>query len=215
MMIQIVRFTDPMGVPRLRLRGTKNEILRRVVGGLAWPRGSEPGAVVALGEYEHKNPEWGLRDVLVLAHVEKKDLVALFTAARTIRDTCLAGEWVGDITHPFMARLDDFEDGLRERKQPPLSMDKAPLVGESGRFSAYADMLRSRVVGSKTIKFGEHFQDLARASQAITPQEELSKQPEHFPGPCALFYALAELDMNQPVTFRPQRKRTGDPVSGY
>jgi hypothetical protein len=216
MILPVERYNDPLAGPRLRLRGTRDEaILRRVVAGLAWPRGSDPGAVVALGEYQHKNPEWGLHPVLVLAHAEQSDLLALFLAARTIRDTCLVVDWVGDTTHPFMARLDDFDDGLRQRKQPRLAMDKAPLVGESGRFQGYADMLRARVAATKTMTFGPHFQDLARALQAISPQDELSKQPEHYPGPCALFYALAEIDMNQPVAMRPRKKKTGDPKAGY
>ena len=216
-MIPVHRFLDPLAGWRLRLQDApKGEgVLRRVVAGLAWPRGTKPGAVVALGERLHPLPRLAIHEVLILAHVEHADPAALFLAARTIGDACLVLEFVGDTASPFMARLEQFDDGLRRRKRPIIGMEKAPLVGQAGRFSGYADLLRARVAATKTMSFGPQFQDLARAVMAITPEEELRAQPEHHPGPCALFYALAEIDLNQPVLHRQSKLRRGDRRAGY
>lgn len=214
-MIPVERFYEPLQGHRLRLPG-EGVLLRRVVGGIAWPHGPDPGAIVVLGEDMHPHPEYGVRVARVLAHEESRDLQALFSLAKRATDVCHVGLWVANLAHPLVHRIEDFDDGLRRRRQPPLNPDHAPLAGEAGRFPAYADMLRARVAGTKTLIFGRQFQDLAREVQAIAPEDEMRAQPEQYPGPCALFYALAEVEMRPPLERRAARRpRTGDPVAGY
>jgi len=171
---------------------------RRIVAGLALP-GVQPGSISVVAEEFKKDSTLQVRIYRLLAEAEDADINALFNKAIDLRGYFEVQEFLGDCQNkPLMDILRLFNESLRARNIPGLTLYAAPFINEDRSFYYYANMVRAHLnQGRKTLYLGEGSK-IARCLQELPPEEILKAGPLDFPAIAALGYAVAYLDSWQP-----------------
>lgn len=184
---------------------------RRIVGGVAWPYGQIPGALVVLGEEREALPgDKQVHEVRVLAAVEESALQDLAPRAAKLRDGVHAHLWVLDLSGPHVAHWDAYDRELQAIRKPRLRTTTLPGVikREADRFRFYDSLLNERTATAKTIHFGAD-SPVVRQYGMVTDQHIQAGNMDEWPLVAACLFALAEIDLNQPRTGARGTQRRG------
>ena len=201
------------------LESRTGRLFRRMVGALAWPYGETEGCVMVLGEsHGNGNVYGGRHHVYVLDEERSINATALFDAMGIMQDQWLVRVWSTPITDNRVWMLDDWNDQRRRARLRRLSIaDPVGLAGKGeGQIPFYHTLVQRRTLDEKTLFLG----DRCSAAPDIDRMDEqdTNKKVIEYPGAAALFFALAEIDLNpMPESEQRQNKHRGpaDPLGGY
>lgn len=191
---------------------------RRVVGGFAWPFAVQPGCLLILGE--ERNPPCVVgerRHVHVLAEYRDRDVAALMDMGARLQEDWACRVWVTPCDDPRVILLDDYNDTLRRERRRLIRITEPRAWRADGArlIPFYLGILQQRIVSEKTLHFGT---DCTASDEArrLGHGNTTDKVVEH-PGAAALFFALAEIDVNPMPEWGGRGKHGGaaDPVGGY
>jgi len=212
-------YVEPMsGLPRLRDVETGLRF-SRVVAGLCWPKGTTPGAVVALAEDVAADPTDGYHTLRVVDYVAHADVEQLLEQGADIAPyvgkwagRSAVGVWVGNPWHPFKRHLKAFNARLTADGRARINLRPAPGVGAGGQLHAdLAPYLAARVVGRAALILGRR--DLI--AQVEDAGRDIRRPLEDFPAVAALFWAIAYCDERKSATVASATpERTGN-FAGY
>lgn len=218
--MKLEAYVEPVsGRTRIRDRETGMPFTR-VVAGLCWPKGTTPGAVVALAEDAAADPVDGYRTLRLVdyeAHADVERLLELAADAAPLvgewagRSAVMA--WVGNPFHPYAKRLRMFNERLTAQGRPRITLRPAPGVGAGGQLHAdLAPYLTARVVGRSALVLGR--QDLV--AQVEDAGRDIRRHIEDFPAVAALLWVIACCDVRKPALGRREtRSGSADTVAGY
>ncbi|BAH76006.1 hypothetical protein [Solidesulfovibrio magneticus] len=195
-------------------------VFSRVVAGLCWPKGTTPGAVVALAEELEADPLEGYRTLRLVDLIQEADVERLLGLAAEAAP--LAGKWagrsavsawVGDPQHVYAKRLRFLNERLRAEGRPPLRLRPAPGLGAGGQLHAdLAPYLTARIVGRSALVLGR--QELVAMIEDAG--KDIRRPIEDFPAVAALMWAIAHCDERKPALGRAQtRSGVADGRAGY
>ena len=170
---------------------------RRVVGGLAWPRDIRPGALVVLVEHAETMPGQDMRKVEIAAEFTDEDLDQLLRRASLWGDILSCRAWMTPVSAPEMRLAMDYNDSRRRLRLPQLDLAHPPSVNGSRDWVAYDRLMERRTRGVKTMFFGDASQ-VAREYKS-RQRSDLSKGLELYPLLAAFLWALASVDLDNPV----------------
>ena len=105
--------TDYPQAPRWRDPDDKGTLYRRITGGLAWPRGRAPGALVVLAEQADCLPAQDARLVRVVAEFTDGDPEQLLRRASHWAETLCCRAWMTPLRAPEMRLAQDYNDARR------------------------------------------------------------------------------------------------------
>ena len=195
---------------------------RRVAGGFAWPFAVQAGCLIILGEERRPPCAVGARrHVHVLAEYRDRDVAALMDMTARLQEDWACRVWVTPCDDPRIMLLDDYNDTLRrERRRLIRITEPQAWRGEGARLIPfYLGILQQRVVSEKTLHFGTYVGTgcTARDEARGLNHEDATARVSEYPGAAALFFALAEIDVNQMPEWGGRGKHGGaaDPVGGY
>jgi hypothetical protein len=163
----------------------------RIVGGLAWPFGKEPGFLVVVGEDFVKTPGIG-RSLYVLAEREGPYLDDLIRYWQELRGQYLADPWIGDPS--FKGNINFFHTA-GERDRQGFTLLEAPYFDDPHGLSSYFQLIRSLLKSTHKVLHFVEGSILPGYLQALPPEEMMKPAPEH-PPVAALGYAVAYLFFN-------------------
>ena len=219
--MKLEAYVDPIsGMSRLRERQSGLRFTR-VVAGLCWPKGTTPGAAVALAEDLAADPIDGYRTLRLAGYESHADVERLLELAAGLAP--LGGEWagrsavsvwVGNPWHPFSRRLRLFNDRLTGEGRPRITLRPGPGVGAGGQLHAdLAPHLTARVVGRSALILGRR--DLVALVEDAG--RDIRRPVEDFPAVAALLWAIAYCDVRRAAFGRAQSASAGaaDAVAGY
>lgn len=206
------------GEPYVRESGTGRQF-RRVVGALTWSHDVQPGCLLILGESRNTLQIYGeRRHVHVLAEVRSRDMAVLLDTAARLQEDWACHLWITPSDDPRVILLDDYNDRLRrERRRLIRFAEPQAWRGDGARLIPfYLGILQQRIVSEKTLEFGK---DCTARDEArrLDKGDHNEKVIEH-PGAAALFFALAEIDLNTMPEWGVRRTRDrgpADPLGGY
>ena len=189
---------------------------RRVVGGVAWPFGEQPGMCVVVGEDLEVDRDFGVRHLRVMG--EWQDWLGLsFVELRPMLD-CMAFQrqamqarpWYGEMG-PWQRIISGFNAEQAKMRQATIQV--YPPTGQID-FAFHAGLVRSRVMHEKTLHLGN---GVLGAKLGLLPADLSSEKHEAHPAVAALFHAVAGLDLTaRTTTGLPERKHgMADKSGGY
>jgi len=192
-------------------------LYRRVVGGLAWPRGNRPGALVALVEHLHPQPGQDMRRVEVAAEFVDADPGQLLRKASHWAETLHCRALMTDLSAPEMQLAFDYNDGRARLRLPQLDLGMPPAMNGSRDFAAYHRLMERRTRSIKTLFYGER--SMVAREYNSRQLQDFSRPVENFPVVAAFLWALGAIDLDAPteagVANLASRHRAADPVAGY
>lgn len=170
---------------------------RRTTGGLVWPCGETPGAVVVLGETRSRqNVLGGRHDVHVLVEERSADVSRLVTVMEIFTEELLVKLWSTPLTDARAYLLDDANDERRKLRRPLIRYgDPQYWQGKGeGLMPYYHSLVQRRTLSEKSLFFGKN----SSAADEIgkLQAEDMTGKPTDYPAAAALFFALAEIDVN-------------------
>ena len=176
---------------------------RRTTGGLAWPGNGRHGCLVVLGECRNTPNVLGLRrEIKLLQEVHSDNTQKLVDSVVSLTSAFLVRSWATPGVDKRAWMLDDMNDMLRKQKKIPVRFgDPEEWTGRGeGLMSFYLALVERRTKGEKTLYFGKG----SACSDEISKlgEKDLAGKPTDYPGAAALFFALAEIDVNPIADFR-------------
>lgn len=194
-------------------------LFRRTVGALVWPCGDRNGCLLVLGEARTaQNVLGGRHAVHKLEEVRGQDVNTLTAALARLNEDWLVRFWATSTADRRTYLLDDLADEQRRLRRPVARYgDPQGWKGTGeGLLPFYHALVQRRTMGEKSLFFGE----CAGADQVgKMSDEDMTKKPTDFPAAAALFFALAEIDLNQLPEWGEHHMRPGsgpaDLVGGY
>jgi hypothetical protein len=181
---------------------------RRILGGLAWPHGSLPGAAVVVAEEHIPDTKCdGKCHLLVLAEAEEGDMPDLYARCLEMQREHGATAWLGFPEHPLAEYFHKRNRAQGIRSQRGIVIYPAVQHEEIAAIRLYDDLIRARLqVGKKSLTLGRGSNYPGHLERFGT--EDLSKhRADHFPAFAALGYVVAEMDLVQPIIARPVGKK--------
>ena len=193
---------------------------RRMSGSIVWPHGEIPGCVTVLGESRASQNFLGQRrhDVHLCEEYRSLDLSMLIDKTQNLTRSWHVLRWATPLCDYRFYLLDDANDELRKLRSPLIRYSD-PL-GWSGRgedlIPFYMSLVRRRTQSEKTLFLGS---PCWAADEMRQIDEATSERPTAYPAAAALWFALAEFDLN-PMSERLNDrigsvKDFADPVGGY
>ena len=166
---------------------------RRIVGGIGWPRGDNPGVGLVLCEDLEHPPNYK-----VVVEVKDYNALTLLEKCKAIETSWPVGAWHGNPNDAaMMLLLHDSNKGKEPKDR--LRFKSAPLAGEINNSGYYLpkiiEMFR---VGVDRLDVGIT-EVLLRDCQGIRPESHLNRDIGEFPSLAALSYPLSYLLLYGPV----------------
>lgn len=219
-MAQVKTLTDMItGERYFRASGTGMSF-RRISAALAWPAEDKPGSLIVLGETRSKQNahDIGRHDVHVLAEYRNGDVSMLLDYMARMTDDWMVTLWATPISDKRVYMLDDLAEAMRKiRRRPARYSDPQGWEGKGeGLIPFYAALVQRRTMSEKTLFFGGPC-DAAVEICKLQP-EDMNRKPTDFPAAAALFFALAEIDVDPWPEWGERAKLYGGPadeLGGY
>lgn len=170
---------------------------RRIVGALAWPCGEKPGSLVVLGETRSRqNVLGGRHDIHRLDEYRSDDVGELLVRMWHMGEDWLVKFWATPTSDHRVYLLEDMRDEQRRFRRPTLRYgDPQGWKGQGeGLLPFYHALVQRRTRSEKSLFLGA---DCSGADEiGKLREEDMNRKPTDFPGAAALFFALAEIDVN-------------------
>lgn len=170
---------------------------RRTVGSLVWPCGDRNGCVTVLGETRSRqNVLGGRHDVRLLAEKCSADVSELVEYIELCTMAFVVLSWATPLSDTRAYLLDDKNDERRRARKSIIKFDDPQGwhgKGE-GLMAFYHALVQRRTLSEKSLFFGKN----SSAADEIgkLQAEDMTGKPTDYPAAAALFFALAEIDVN-------------------
>ncbi|WP_291442798.1 hypothetical protein [Desulfovibrio sp.] len=192
---------------------------RRTVGSLVWPCGNRNGCVTVLGESRSRqNVLGGRHDVRLLAEQYSADVSKLVDFVELYTMTFVVRSWATPLSDTRAFMLDDKNDERRRARKPMIRFDDPQGwhgKGE-GLMAFYHALVQRRTLSEKTLFLGK---DCEGANAIGKMQaEDMTDKPTDYPAAAALYFALAEIDLNAMSEWEDRESLAGAPadeIGGY
>ena len=198
------------------IRNEENGVMyRRLVGGLAWPFDVAGGAMVLLAE--SRNPDFHTQrhNVYVLDEFQSDDITGLLRRMHRLQLDHGVRDWITPRASYYMEFMHAFNDEQEAMRQQILYAYSPPQWDRQECLRFYMRLLERRIGKEKTLHFGNAHKTRDQCVALAQSADVHHKRLEEFPGPAAMLYALAEVDLRPPtITLRGERE-AGDQVAGY
>lgn len=170
---------------------------RRTVGSLVWPCGDRNGCVTVLGETRSRqNVLGGRHDVRLLAEKCSADVSELVEYIELCTMAFVVLSWATPLSDTRAYLLDDKNDERRRARKPIIKFDDPQGwhgKGE-GLMAFYHALVQRRTLSEKTLFLGDECEGASFIGKM--ENEDISCKPTDYPAAAALFFALAEIDVN-------------------
>lgn len=173
----------------------KSIFYRRMVGGLGWPWGPEPGYLVVLAEETVRNESLKARKLWVLAERQVASIAELHQGCLELRHLFCADNWLAEVQQREAVQI--FYQANRELKLAThIYLQAAHYAGEK---VALIDQLIGQLTqkSRKVLHFGKGSKLSAYLSKMTS--EDFNHQVGRFPPLAALGYAVAEMVLREPA----------------
>ena len=186
---------------------------RRIVIGLAWPFDTLPGAVVVLGEVRSMDPHTHTHKVQLLHDRETNGIDELIRCVWGVATDCGVFDMVSRRDVPEIRFVDAHNRQLAARRSPQIRIIHPQEGDDRERFRFWVRLLERRTLDDKTMIFGASECVRNRLLSLTTP--DYAKEPEEFPAVSAFLFALAEIDLHQPIRIGKFSQSIVDTLAGY
>lgn len=186
---------------------------RRIVNALAWPFDTMPGAICVLGEVRSMDPHTHTHRVNMLHDEEINGVDELLRVAHGISFDTGVFDWVARRDVSETRIVDQFNRVQSAHRMPQLRLSHPQEGDERERFRFWIRLLERRTMDDKTLTLGDSA--CIRNRLMALPHESYAKEPEEFPAVAALLFALAEIDLRQPLPPMKFSRTAIDPLAGY
>lgn len=194
-MIEKKHITTPLGTKRDYYRDIINaREYRRIVGGVGWPAGEQPGFLCVIAENDNIDRRLKLRHYWILTEYESKDMEKLIKRMYDVQNRYLIDPWYGDTYNILMMHfVDKFNNRLTKQKKG-IYLAEAPFVGEAHNLRLYAHQIKTRTLSvKKSLHFGSQSQIPGQLS-GLSPDDVQKKKAEDYPAIAALGYVLSGIE---------------------
>ena len=188
---------------------------RRLVGGIAWPFGSDDGACVVLVESYSPDFETQRQKVFRLEEFVSPDINTMLKWVHACQTDIYVVDWITPRESLYMELLHQYNDDLARLRRPTISAYSPPQWDRQESLRYYLRLLERRVRTEKTIHFGDVSIIRDQCVALAKSTDNHYRRLEEFPGPAALLYALAEIDLRPPDNLPMSNRYTGDQMTGY
>lgn len=192
---------------------------RRITGALAWPCGERPGCLVVLGETRSRQNVLGVRhDIYRLEEFRGDDVKELLTRMVRMTEDWMVRFWATPMADSRVYLLEDARDEQRRFRRPTLHYgDPQGWKGQGeGLLPFYHSLAQRRTRSEKTLFLGDGCSGADEIGKLR--EEDMTRKPTDFPGAAAIFFALAEIDVNPMPEWDERRKIDAGPadlLGGY
>lgn len=170
---------------------------RRTVGSLVWPCGDRNGCVTVLGETRSRqNVLGGRHDVRLLAEKCSADVSELVEYIELCTMAFVVLSWATPLSDTRAYLLDDKNDERRRARKSIIKFDDPQGwhgKGE-GLMAFYHALVQRRTRSEKSLFLGDECEGASFIGKM--ENEDISCKPTDYPAAAALFFALAEIDVN-------------------
>ena len=170
---------------------------RRTVGSLVWPCGDRNGCVAVLGETRSRqNVLGGRHDVRLLAEKCSADVSELVEYIELCTMAFVVLSWATPLSDTRAYLLDDKNDERRRARKSIIKFDDPQGwhgKGE-GLMAFYHALVQRRTRSEKSLFLGDECEGASFIGKM--ENEDISCKPTDYPAAAALFFALAEIDVN-------------------
>ena len=170
---------------------------RRTVGSLVWPCGDRNGCVTVLGETRSRqNVLGGRHDVRLLAEKCSADVSELTEYIELCTMAFVVLSWATPLSDTRAYLLDDKNDERRRARKSIIKFDDPQGwhgKGE-GLMAFYHALVQRRTRSEKSLFLGDECEGASFIGKM--ENEDISCKPTDYPAAAALFFALAEIDVN-------------------
>ncbi len=194
---------------------------RRCTGALAWPSDSLPGCVTVLGETRSRPNFLNQRrhDVHVCSEYRSSDLSELVRKTQAWTREWHVERWATATSDKRFFLLEDAREEQQRMRMPVIRYGD-PLGWEGkgeGLIPFYSSLVRRRTEAEKTLYFGDPSD--ARDEMSRIDEHDETKRPTLYPAACALWFALAEIDLHPLAEWGAEPRVTligaADSIGGY
>ena len=194
--------------------------LRRTTGALVWPYEEKPGSVVVLGETRSLPNFLAQRrhDVHLLAEYKSLDVSLLCDKVEVWTRSWRIQNWATPVSDKRIYLLEDANDELRRLRQPKMRYgDPLGWHGKGeGLLQFYLSLVQRRTLSEKTLFLRDDSEAVAQI-QSLS-RDAVNHKPTEYPSAAALWFALAEIDLNPKAEWGDLKSlgiRPADEVGGY
>ena len=178
---------------------------RRVIGGLAWPSGTEEGFAVVLAEDHVPDRKIDTRHVYVLEEDGSHDVLELYELCTKFNLKHGVNQWFGDNMSPLIAMFERQNRANTWRGYAGIRLRPAPRLHERNALEMYAQLVKQRLQpGKKSLHFGQNSEIPQRIVQ-ISVDELRNSPAEQYPVLAALGYAMAAIDLGEKKPAKPHK----------
>lgn len=188
---------------------------RRLVGGIAWPFGSDDGACVVLAESYNPDFETQRQKVFRLEEFVSPDINTMLKWVHACQTDIYVVDWITPRESLYMELLHQYNDELSRLRRPTIYASSPPQWDRQECLRYYMRLLERRIRTEKTIHFGETSLIRDQCVALAKSTENHHRRLEEFPGPAALLYALAEVDLRPADNLEKRNRHGGDQLTGY
>lgn len=186
---------------------------RRIVGGLCWPFDTSPGAFCVLGEVRSVDPHTYTHRVVLLHDEEVSGVDELLRRVHSSSVDTGVFDWIARRDVSEVRLVDQFNRMQSATRQPQLRLVHPQEGDDRDRFRFWIRLLERRTMDEKTMTFGESA--CVRDRLMSLPPGAYDKEPEEFPAVAAMLFALAEIDLHQPINIGEKLPSSVDTLAGY
>lgn len=186
---------------------------RRIVGGFCWPFDTSPGAFCVLGEVRSVDQHTYTHRVVLLHDEEVSGVDELLRRVHSSSVDTGVFDWIARRDVSEVRLVDQFNRMQSATRQPQLRLVHPQEGDDRDRFRFWIRLLERRTMDEKTMTFGESA--CVRDRLMSLPPGAYDKEPEEFPAVAAMLFALAEIDLHQPINIGEKLPSSVDTLAGY
>ena len=194
-MIEKKHIETPLGLRKTFFFDSANlREYRRILGGISWPTGDQPGFACIIGESDHKTVRLKTRNLYVLAEYRQKNIEKLIRATYALQNKYLIDGWHGKEDDVFMMHFIDRFNSKLSKKKKGIYIAEAFLSESVHSLKLYANQILSRTQPAKKSLFFEGKDIIPGELLGLSDEDIKSKKTEDYPAIAALSYVLSALE---------------------
>lgn len=213
MRTHLKRMVDPFTKDRYWKYPRTGIDFRRIVGGFCWPFGTSPGAFCVLGEVRSVDQHTYTHRVVLLHDEEVSGVDELLRRVHSASVDTGIFDWIARRDVSEVRLVDQFNRLQSSQRQRQIRLVHPQEGDDRDRFRFWIRLLERRTMDEKTMTFGESA--CVRDRLMSLPPGAYDKEPEEFPAVAAMLFALAEIDLHQPINIGEKLPSSVDTLAGY
>jgi len=167
---------------------------RRIVGGIGFPYGDQPGFIVVMAENYPEDKRLKKRQIKLLTEHLNHDTEKFVKSIYDCQNRYLVETWYGETDNLLMMHfIDKFNQGLSKKKKG-IYISEAPFADDPHNLRLYSHQIKNLLLPTKkALSFGDNSQIPGYLSGLSADQVRQDQAQEH-PIIAALGFLIAGLD---------------------